>query len=139
MALSIEKAAELGFYLVHKAEGLVRFERVHAAGTAKFEGATEDEALEAIDAHLATHPGAFGTDVSRSDGAVESLDVQVQHSAQVGPSDLPTPAADAAAAAAAPAAEANTAAVGAVEVTASTAVGDVQASPAAEVAPEVES
>lgn len=99
MALTIEKAAELGFYLVHKAEGLVRFERVHAAGTAKFEGKDADEALAGIESHLAQHPGAFGTDIARSDGAAEPRDLQQAHSAQVGTAG-PTPAADIEAAAA---------------------------------------
>lgn len=107
MALSIEKALELGFALVHKAEGIAHFERVGAAGTQRISGASVDEALENVEAHLAQHPGALGTDISRSDGASESLDDQVQHSAQVGPPGLPSPAADAAAAAAeAPAEEA---------------------------------
>ena len=134
MSLSIEKAAELGIHLVHEAEGLVRFERVGAAGTQKFEGKDLDGALAVVEAHLAQHPGAAGTDISRSDGASESLDETQKHSAQVGPSDLPTPAADAAAAAPAPA----------VDSTVASEVVDVAAAPAPvegdePAAPEVES
>ena len=132
MSLSIEALAARGIHLVHEAEGLVRFERVGAAGTQKFEGASRDEALAAVEAHLAQHPGALGVDISRSDGASESLDEQEAHSAQVGPSDLPTPAADAAAAA--PAEEP-------ADSTVASEIVDVKAAeaPAEPEAPEVES
>ena len=93
MSLSIEALAARGIHLVHEAEGLVRFEQVTAAGTKVIEHSSVEEALD----QLAQHPGVSGTDISRSDGASESLDDQEAHSAQVGPSDLPTPAADAAA------------------------------------------
>lgn len=88
MALTNEQAADHGFHEV--APG--RFERVHAAGTHVL------NSLEEIEAWLAQHAGISGSTVSRSDGASESRDDQERHSAQVGPTDLPTPAADAAAA-----------------------------------------
>lgn len=99
MSLSIESLAERGIHLVQHIEGkIARFEQIVPAGTKKFEGETLEEALANVEAHLGQHPGALGTDISRSDGASESLDDQIKHSAQVGPTDLPKPAADEAAA-----------------------------------------
>lgn len=132
--MSIEKLAEKGIHLVHEAAGLLRFEQVTAAGTKVIEAASAEDAL----AQLVQHPGATSADISRSDGASELLDAQAGHSAQVGPSDLPTPAADAAAAA--PAAEADhTVAPEVVDVAPAPAAAAAPAAEAAPAAPEVES
>jgi len=95
MAISIEKAAELGFHLVHEVEGeIARIERVVAAGTQVFVGETVEEALGEVQRFLDRFPGAPSHVSSRSDGVIESRDVQEAQSASVGTAG-PSPAADA--------------------------------------------
>lgn len=97
MSSSVEAFAKVGIHLVQHIEGeLAIFERVLPSGTQRFDGKTLEEATAKVEAHLGQHPGALGTDISRSDGASESLDETQRHSAELGPKDLPQPAADAA-------------------------------------------
>ena len=93
MALSIEKAAELGFHLVQDIEDAVKFERVHAAGTQVINAKSVEAGLAAIESFISKFPGIFGNSASRSDGAIESKDVQLQQSIAAS-SDGPSPAAD---------------------------------------------
>ena len=137
MSFSLKDAEDRGFYLVHEVENLVRFERVHAAGTQRIEGETQEGALAKIEDFISKFPGVFGHTPSRSDGAIESRDVQAAQSAAAG-TPGPAPAADAAAAAPAPA-EPTVDTTGLdADAPGEVATGraDVPAEPAAEPAPE---
>lgn len=99
---SVEDAAEHGFHLVvDDAEKI--FERVTSIGTEVVKSDSLEGALGEIENKLNRSPGASGSAISRSDGTPELRDDLVAAAAAAADtSELPTPAADAAAVSDAP-------------------------------------